>query len=36
MEEVVANLRDAIEGWFGDANSHNAIKATDRIVEIAV
>jgi predicted RNase H-like HicB family nuclease len=36
MEEVVANLKDAIEGWLDVANSRNAIEATAQIVEIAV
>jgi len=36
MEEVVANLKDAIEGWLEVANSRNAIESTDQIVEIAV
>ena len=26
MEEVVAHLQDAIEGWLDVANSHNAIE----------
>ncbi|MES1023918.1 type II toxin-antitoxin system HicB family antitoxin [Gloeocapsa sp. BRSZ] len=36
MEEVMANLKDAIEGWLDVANSHNAIDSTDQVVEIAV
>ncbi len=36
MEEVVANLKDAIEGWLDVTNSRNAIESTDQIVEIAV
>jgi predicted RNase H-like HicB family nuclease len=36
MEEVVANLKDAIEGWLDVANSREAIASTDKIVEIAV
>lgn len=36
MEEVVANLKDAIEGCLDVANSRNAIESTDQIVEIAV
>ena len=36
MEQVVANLKDAIEGWLDVANSRNAIDSTDQIVEIAV
>ena len=29
IEEVVANLQDAIEGWLEVANSRHAIKSTD-------
>jgi predicted RNase H-like HicB family nuclease len=36
MEEVTANLKDAIEGWLDVANSRNIIVPTDRVVEIAV
>jgi predicted RNase H-like HicB family nuclease len=36
IEEVMANLKDAIEGWLDVANSRHAIESTDRIVEIAV
>ena len=36
MEEVMNNLKDAIEGWLDVANSRNAIDATDQVVEIAV
>jgi predicted RNase H-like HicB family nuclease len=36
MEEVMANLKDAIEGWIEVANSRNAIEPADRVVEIAV
>ena len=36
MEEVVANLQDAIEGWLDVANSRHAIESTDQVVEIAV
>lgn len=36
MEEVMANLKDAIEGWIDVANSRNAIESTDQVVEIAV
>jgi len=36
MEEVMANLKDAIEGWLDVANSRNVIEPTDRVVEIAV
>ena len=36
MEEVMANLKNAIEGWLDVANSRNAIESTDQVVEIAV
>ena len=36
MEEVMANLQDAIEGWLDVANSRNVIESTDQVVEIAV
>ncbi|WP_414574628.1 type II toxin-antitoxin system HicB family antitoxin [Anabaena sp. CCY 9402-a] len=36
MEKVMANLKDVIEGWLDVANSLNAIKSTDQVVEIAV
>ncbi len=36
MEELMANLKDAIEGWLDVANSRNAIESTDQVVEIAV
>ena len=36
MEEVMANLKDAIEGWLDVANSSKVIESTDRVVEIAV
>ncbi len=36
MEEIVANLKDAIEGWLDVANSHSAIEPTDQVIEIAV
>ncbi|MBD2076884.1 type II toxin-antitoxin system HicB family antitoxin [Phormidium sp. FACHB-592] len=36
IDEVVANLQDAIEGWLDVANSRNAINSTDQVVEIAV
>ncbi len=36
MEEVMTNLKDAIEGWLEVANSRNVIDPTDRVVEIAV
>jgi predicted RNase H-like HicB family nuclease len=36
IEEVMANLKDAIEGWLEVANSRNTIESTDQVVEIAV
>ncbi|MBW4686442.1 MAG: type II toxin-antitoxin system HicB family antitoxin [Komarekiella atlantica HA4396-MV6] len=36
MEEVIANLKDAIEGWLDVANSRHVIEPTDEVVEIAV
>lgn len=36
IEEVTANLKDAIVGWLDVANSRDATDATSRIVEIAV
>jgi predicted RNase H-like HicB family nuclease len=36
MEEVMANLKDAIEGWLEVANSRSVIEPIDRVVEIAV
>ncbi|MEG3936575.1 MULTISPECIES: type II toxin-antitoxin system HicB family antitoxin [unclassified Microcoleus] len=36
MEEVVANLKDAMVGWLDVANSREAIASTDKVVEIAV
>jgi predicted RNase H-like HicB family nuclease len=36
MEEVLVNLKDAIEGWIDVANSRDVIASTDQIVEIAV
>ncbi len=36
IEEVTANLKDAIEGWLDVANSRDAIESTDRVIEIAV
>ena len=36
IEEVVANLKDAMVGWLDVANSREAIASTDKIVEIAV
>lgn len=36
MEEVIANLRDAIEVWLDVANSRDAIESRDQVVEIAM
>ncbi len=36
MEEVMSNLKDAIEGWLDVANNRDAIESTDQVVEIAV
>jgi len=36
MEEVMANLKDAMVGWLDVANSREPIASTDKIVEIAV
>lgn len=36
MEEVMANLKDAIEGWLDVANNRDAVESTDQVVEIAV
>lgn len=36
MEEVTANLKDAIEGWLDVANSRDAVESTAQVVEIAV
>lgn len=35
MEEVMANLKDAIEGWLDVANSRNVTESTAQVVEIA-
>ncbi|MBV9389901.1 MAG: type II toxin-antitoxin system HicB family antitoxin [Chroococcidiopsidaceae cyanobacterium CP_BM_ER_R8_30] len=36
LEEVMANLKDAIEGWLDVANNRSGVDSTDQIVEIAV
>ena len=36
MEEVRANLQDAIKGWLEVANDRQIIQLSDQIVEIAV
>lgn len=36
MDEVMGNLKDAIEGWLDVANSRNAIAPAGQVIEIAV
>ena len=36
MEEVMVNLKDAIEGWLDVGNSRKVIESADRVVEIAI
>jgi predicted RNase H-like HicB family nuclease len=36
MEEVMANLKDAIEGWLEVANSRDANESAAQVVEISV
>ena len=36
LEELKANLKDAIQGWLDVANSRDVIESTDQVVEIAV
>lgn len=36
MEEILANLQDAIEGWLEVANSTYSVKSNTQVVEIAV
>ena len=36
IDEVMANLKDAIEGWLDVANERQMVQSTDQIVEIAV
>ncbi|NJR19744.1 MAG: type II toxin-antitoxin system HicB family antitoxin [Calothrix sp. CSU_2_0] len=36
MEEVLTNLKDAIEGWLEVANSTHSLESNAQIVEIAV
>ncbi len=35
MEEVMANLKDAIEGWLEVANSRSVIAPIDRVIEMS-
>ena len=36
IDEVMTNLKDAIEGWLDVANERLIAQSTDQIVEIAV
>lgn len=36
LEEVTANLKDAIEGWLEVANNSTGLRSSDQVVEIAV
>lgn len=36
MEELMSNLKDAIEGWLEVANSRDSNELNDKIVEITV
>jgi predicted RNase H-like HicB family nuclease len=36
IDEVMSNLKDAIEGWLAVANERQIAQSTDQIVEIAV
>ncbi len=36
MEEVIANLQDAIQGWLEVANTRQQMEPNDQMVEIAV
>ncbi len=36
IDEVMANLKDAIEGWLNVANERQMAQSTDQTVEIAV
>jgi predicted RNase H-like HicB family nuclease len=36
IDEVIMNLKDAIEGWLDVANERQIAQSTDQIVEIAV
>jgi predicted RNase H-like HicB family nuclease len=35
-EELMDNLKDAIEGWLEVANNHQSIEDNEQVVEIAV
>ena len=36
MDEVLVNLKDAIEGWLEVANNSQYVESTAQIIEIAV
>ncbi len=36
LDEVMVNLKDAIEGWLNVANERQLAQSNDQIVEIAV
>ncbi|MBV8887515.1 MAG: type II toxin-antitoxin system HicB family antitoxin [Chroococcidiopsidaceae cyanobacterium CP_BM_RX_35] len=36
MEEMMANLKDVIEGWLDVANNRDVVESTAQVVEIAV
>ena len=36
MEEVIANLQDAIQGWLEVANARHRMEPNDQMIEIAV
>ena len=36
MDEVLINLKDAIEGWLEVANNSQSVESTAQIIEIAV
>lgn len=36
IDEVMANLKDAIVGWLDVANNRNAVEPTAQVVEIAI
>lgn len=36
IDEVMTNLKDAIEGWLDVANQRQIAQSTDQIVDIAV
>lgn len=36
VKQILANLKDAIEGWLEVANSNHSVELNTQIVEIAV